>query len=69
MPPEWFDTINAPPAAGTDSKPRTSARKYFLMNGPAFLYKLLGEDWVPLTQFGVIDFVVAHSSCEFSYLS
>ena len=34
MPPEWFDTMSAPPAAGMDSRPRTSARKYRLMTGP-----------------------------------
>ena len=34
MPPEWFDTTSAPPAAGMDSRSRTSARKYRLMAGP-----------------------------------
>src|SRR5215208_7216858 len=37
MPPEWFDTTSAPPAFGSDSRPRTSARKYRLMIGPTAL--------------------------------
>ena len=32
-PPEWFDTTNAPPADGKDSKPRTSARDHRFTTG------------------------------------
>ncbi|CAA0118346.1 Uncharacterised protein [Mycolicibacterium vanbaalenii] len=34
MPPEWFETSSAPPEAGIESGPRTSARKYRLISGP-----------------------------------
>ena len=33
IPPEWFDTTNAPPADGKDSKPRTSARNHRFTTG------------------------------------
>ena len=66
MPPEWFDTTNAPPADGHGVHAAHLGRKYRLMSGPHDIFHLLSEGRIPLRGFFVVEFldvlnaVVAH---------